>query len=759
MSILGNRVLRTEDPKFLTGGGVYMADFADPLLEGAAYVTYVRSNVAHAEITGVHIDDARKAPGVLAVFTGADVDLPPAAPPPFPGLNMNITRPFLATDRARFVGEPVAAIVTERPEQGVDAAELVWIDQAELPVLIDLEDANRDEVLLHPDVGTNEAFDRQLAHTDDLFDQCETVVRHRFHNQRLAGCPMEPRGGAAAWASDGRLHLWASTQHVQDIQGALVQIYGLDAADVRVAAPDVGGGFGPKIGAHPEELLLPWIARQVGRPVRWQETRTENMLAMAHGRGQIQDIEIGGRRDGTIEAYRITVAQESGAYAELGAWLPFLTQMMAPGVYKIPKVEANARALVTNTNTTRAYRGAGRPEAAAAIERAVDLFAAEIGMDPAEVRRVNLPGKDAFPFTTAAETIYDSGDYERALDLALEASGYADLRAEQARRREAGDPVALGIGLSIYVEITAATPVMDEYARVAANDDGTFTIYTGTSPHGQGHATAYAMIAAEELGVPVEQFTLVHGDTDLVAHGGGTMGSRSLQIGGSAVQQVSVELVEAARKRAAEALEADPADVVLDKLGGKFHVTGTPARALSWPEVVAAAREAGDPLDVDGKFQAGGPTFPFGAHVAVVEVDTDTGSVRHLRHVAVDDAGRVLNPLLMDGQRHGGIAQGIAQALYEEFKYSDDGTPLTSTFADYLIPSAAELPSFELVAMETPTPLNPLGVKGIGEAGTIGATPAVQNAVCDALAHLGVKHIDMPLSPERVWRAIQDATS
>jgi carbon-monoxide dehydrogenase large subunit len=757
MSILGNRVVRIEDAKFLTTGGVYMADLVDPLLANAAYVTYVRSNVPHAEINKVNVEDALAAPGVLAVITGDDLDLAPLGPPPFPGLNMDMKRPLLATGRVRFVGEPVAAIVSERPEQGADAAELVWIEQTELPTLVDLEEADRNEVVLDPDVGTNLAFEQTAEPSDDLFAGCEVVVRQRIHNQRLAGCPLEPRGAAAVWTDDGRLVVWASTQHVQDIQGALVGIYGLEAAQIRVVAPDVGGGFGPKIGAHPEELLLPWIARSVGRPVRWHETRTENMLAMGHGRGQIQDVEMGGQRDGTIDAYRITVLAESGGYAELGAWLPALTRMMAPGVYKIPTVEANAKGLLTNTNTTRAYRGAGRPEAAAAIERCVDLFAAEIGVDPADVRRANLPAPDAFPFTTAVGTTYDSGNYAGALDRALEAAGYQELIAEQRQRRETGDRLALGIGMSVYVEITAATPVMDEYARIEAGDDGMFTIYTGTSPHGQGHATAYAMIASDELGVPVDQFRLVHGDTDIVAHGGGTMGSRSLQLGGPAVQKVAVDFAEAARRRAADVLEADPDDIVLDKFEGKFHVTGSPAVSLSWPEVVTAASQAGEPLDVDGKFEGSGVTFPFGAHVSVVEVDTETGAVSLLRHISVDDAGNVLNPLLLDGQRHGGIAQGIAQAVFEEFTYGPDGTPLTATFADYLIPAASELPSFELVQMETPTPVNPLGVKGIGEAGTIGSTPAVQNAVCNAVAHLGVKHIDMPLTPERVWQAIQDA--
>jgi carbon-monoxide dehydrogenase large subunit len=577
-------------------------------------------------------------------------------------------------------------------------------------------------------------------------------------NQRVAAVPLESRAAAAAWV-DGRLVQWSSTQHAHGVRDALARLYGLDKAQVRVVAPDVGGGFGAKIGCYQEELLLGWLARRVGRPVRWSETRSENMVGLGHGRAQHQTIEIGGRRDGTVEAYRLTVLQDAGAYAEVGSILPYLTRMMAQGTYAIPKVEFNSRSVTTNTTPTVAYRGAGRPEATAAIERAMDLFAAEIDMDPAEVRRANLIPADAFPFTGQTDTTYDTGDYEGALDLALEHAGYADLRAEQARRRAAGEVVQLGIGVSIYVEVTAGPTAGKEFAKVEVEADGSATVYTGSSAHGQGHHTAFASLASAELGIPMEQIRVVHGDTDLVAEGEGTMGSRSLQLGGSAVHKASVGLVEKAKQVAADALEANPDDVVLDKATGRFTIAGTPAIGRSWAELATAATSTGDPLAVITDFQASTPTFPFGAHVAVVDVDTEIGTVVLRRHIAVDDAGRILNPLLADGQRHGGIAQGAAQALLEEVRYDEDGNPVTSNLADYAAISATELPSFELVAMETPTAANPLGAKGIGESGTIGSTPAVQSAVIDALAHLGVRHLDMPLTPERVWRAVRSAAS
>jgi carbon-monoxide dehydrogenase large subunit len=755
MSILGTRVLRTEDPKFLTAGGTYTADLRDDRLAGALHATFVRSTMAHATIKGVDVSEAQAAPGVMAVYTAADIDLPPI-PPALPFLNQAMVRPWLAADRVRFVGEPIAVVLTEEAYQGPDAAELVWADLEPLPVVVEPADAGRDEVILFPDAATNVSIEFAFGHSDDLFDGCEVVVTERLLNQRLAACPLEVRSSAAAWDGD-HVTLWVSTQSAQAVRDSMQQLYGLGEGTVRVIAPDVGGGFGAKIGAYPEDLLLPWLARAAGWPVRWLETRSENMVGMGHGRGQEQTVEIGGRRDGTLEAYRLTVLQDSGAYPGLGAFLPFLTRSMATGVYAIPKVECNTRSVVTNTTPTVAYRGAGRPEATAAIERAVDLFAAEIGVDPVEVRRKNLVSNASFPYTTSVGTTYDCGDYEGALDRALRTAGYDDLRAEQARRRDAGDIKALGIGVSVYVEVTAGPTPGDEHAKVEVRPDGSAVVYTGTSPHGQGHATSWAMIASDELGIPFERITVVHGDTDLVPEGVGTFGSRSLQLGGSAVQKASTEVVDKAREVAAGLLEANPDDIALDKDEGRFHVAGTPAVAKTWGEVAAAAGADGGELAVHTTFAAASPSFPFGAHVAVVEVDTEIGRVELVRMVTCDDAGKILNPLIVEGQRHGGIAQGVAQALLEEVRYDAGGNPITSNFADYAVISATELPSFELVSMETPTPLNPLGAKGVGESGTIGSTPAVQSAVCDALAHLGVRHLDMPASPERVWRAIAGA--
>jgi len=429
---------------------------------------------------------------------------------------------------------------------------------------------------------------------------------------------------------------------------------------------------------------------------------------------------------------------------------------MSSGVYAIPKIECTTKSIITNTTPTVAYRGAGRPEATAAIERAMDLFAAEIGMDAAEVRRKNLIAKFDQPHTTVIGQTYDVGDYETALDKVLEAVGYAELRAEQQRRRDAGDAVQLGIGVSVYVEITGGVPPMGEQAKIEVTPEGRAVVYTGTSPHGQGHVTSWSMIAAEETGIDMDDIDVVWGDTDLVPIGGGTMGSRSLQQGGAAVQKAAIELVAKARELAAKLLEANTDDVVLDKDAGAFHVAGTPAVAKTWADLAVAAADEGG-LAIDTNFAAPSATFPFGAHVAVVEVDVETGKVRLVRHVAVDDAGRVLNPMLLEGQIHGGIAQGAAQALLEEVRYDEDGNPITSNLADYAFISAAELPSFDVVHMETPTPVNPLGAKGIGESGTIGSTPAVQSAVVDAVSHLGVRHIDMPLTAERVWQAINDA--
>jgi carbon-monoxide dehydrogenase large subunit len=551
-----------------------------------------------------------------------------------------------------------------------------------------------------------------------------------------------------------------STQHAQGTKASFAAANGVEPDQIRVITPDVGGGFGAKIGTYPEELLLGPISKALGRPVRWRETRSESMMGLGHGRSQVQYATIGGTRDGKVTHYQLLLLQDCGAFAEIGTVLAMaMTRPMSSGVYDIPNIEVRATSVVTNTTPTVPYRGAGRPEATAAIERAMDMFAAEIGKDVVDVRRMNLIPKFLEPHATSIGHVYDVGDFEGALDKALAAAGYEELRAEQARRRAAGDDKQLGIGVSVYVEITGGVDPMGEAAKIEVQDDGSALVYTGTSPHGQGHDTAWSMIASDQTGIPMDRITLIWGDTDLVPEGGGTMGSRSLQVGGSAVNKASIELVEKAQKLAASLLEADEADIVLDKDQGAFHVAGTPAVSKTWADLAVAAKEQGDDLTIDTRFDAGQATFPFGAHIAVVEVDTGTGHVKHLRQIACDDAGRVVNPMLLDGQIHGGIAQGTAQALLEEVRYDEDGNPVTSNLAEYGMISAAELPSFEVIHMETPTFVNPLGAKGIGESGTIGSTPSVQSAVVDALGHLGVRHIDMPATAEKVWRAIQTAQS
>ena len=768
MSILGTRVIRTEDPRLLTSGGVYVDDLREPDLAGAVRATFVRSTVAHALITGIDTSAALAAPGVVAVLTAADMTDLPAPPPPEPlpddapppeGPNPMggvWQEPLLAVDRVRFVGEPVAIVLTDSTYAGEDVAELVSVDYEPLPAVPSIEAALADESLLFPDAGTNVCVRGGRAIGDDsIFDGCEVIVEGDVVNQRVAALPMEGRATAAVF-SGGKLTVWTSTQNAQ-LARLIFTAVGLPPDAIRVVAPDVGGGFGAKIGVDREQIIVAWAAKRTGKPVRWVETRNENLMGMTQGRAQLHHIKIGGDRQGHIKAYRLDVVQDSGAYSRMGGFLPMLTNLMAPGVYDIPVVEADYKAVVTNGTPIAAYRGAGRPEAAATVERAVDWFAAAAGVDPAVVRRLNFIKKEQFPFVTKTGAPYDTGDYEAALDLVLDAAGYDQLRAEQKRRRDAGETKLLGIGLATYVEITAADGAAGETAKVEVHDDGTATVYTGSSAHGQGHHTAFAMIVQNELGIPMDKIEVIHGDTDLIPDGVGTYASRSLQLGGSAVHKAAIEVKEEAAKKAAELFEAAEADVVLDADTGTWHIAGDPDKSLSWSQVAATADQGLIVANV--RFTADRPTFPFGTQLSLVEVDVETGKVTLLRHVTADDAGPVLNPVLMEGQRHGGIAQGAAQALVEEILYDADGNPLTATLMDYGAITAAELPSFELLTHETSTSANPLGVKGIGEAGTIGATPAVHNAVIDAVSHLGVRHIDMPTTPERVWTAIQKASA
>ena len=750
-SMLGTRVQRLEDPHFLRGDGTYISNMQLP---ETLHLGLTRSVMAHAVISSIDTEEAQAMHGVVDVITGTQLGLPPVAQ--FIVLNENCSRPPVAIDRVRFVGDIVALVLAESAMAAEDGAGGVIVDYDPLPVVVDAEQA-----LLPGAPQLFESVPGNLAAgssdgTDVLAD-ADVVVGARFVNQRMAVVPMEGNAIYAIPGEDGGLTVYVSTQLPHMFAGLAAPLLGLDPAAIRVIAPDVGGGFGGKAGVLPEHHLAMLCALRSGRPVKWIESRNENLLNM-HGRGQVQYVQLGLRSSGEFTGMRCRMIGDAGAYGGFGGSLAMtLTRLMVQGVYKIPAIAYDVAVAVTNTANMGGFRGAGRPEAAAMLERIIDIAADELGIDPVEIRRRNLLDPSSFPLTTVMGADYDSGDYLGALDAALEAAGYESLLAEQARRRERGDIRLLGIGVSVYVEVTAAGGG-SEYASVEVNDDGSATVLVGTSGHGQGHATSFAMIVADQLGIPVGQVTLVQSDTGLIPRGNGTGGSRSLQLGGSAVQSASIGLMDRARRLVADMLEADANDIVVHD-GGRIGVAGAPASAVTWTDIAAAANASGEPLRVAFDQPQRGGTYPFGAHVAVVEVDSETGRIELVRHIAVDDCGKILNPLIVEGQQHGGIASGVSQVLWEAVTYDDEGNPLTSTLAEYLMPSAAEFPSFEASNTETPTPLNPLGAKGIGESGTIGATPAVHNAVVDALSHLGVRHIDMPCTPERVWRAIDAAVS
>ena len=748
-------VPRREDRPLVTGAARYCDDLAPP---GALHAVFVRAPLAHGRILAIDPAPAAAMPGVAGVWTAADLDLPPLPPGDGPAA---MARPVLATGTVRFLGEAVAVVVAGTRAQAMDAAEAVEVDYEPLEVVVDPRAALADDA---PELfeGTgNLAKERPWPEPSRALEGAEVVVRGRFVNQRVAAAPIEPNAAVAVPEPDrDGLTLYAPCQAPFWTRDTVAETLGLEPDQVRVVVPAVGGAFGARIHTYPEQVAVAALARRLGRPVGYVESRSETMLAMTHGRAQVQEVELAATRDGRITGLRARLLADGGAYPADAPSMPSSTRYMASGVYRIAKVEVAWACAATNTTPVAAYRGAGRPEATAMVERAVDLLAARLGIDPAELRRRNLIPARAFPYTTATRARYDSGDYQEALDRVLEAAGYHDLRAEQAARRQRGEVRQLGIGLSVYVEVTGFG---SEYGQVAVEPDGRVTARTGVSPHGQGHETAFAQLVAATLGVGTEQVAVVHSDTFAVPRGDGTMGSRSLQVGGSAVAEAAGKVLSKARALAAHLLEAPAEDVAVFP-GEGLGVAGAPSTALAWAELAAAAADpdrrppgmdAGLEAAVDFKLERS--TFPFGAHLAVCEVDTETGLARLLRHLAVDDAGRIHNRVLAEGQVHGGIAQGVAQALFEEVGYDEDGNCLHGNLASYAMPSAADLPAFETQRMETPTPLNPLGVKGIGESGTVGSTPAVQNAVVDALAHLGVTHIDMPLTPERVWRAIQAA--
>ena len=751
-SILGHAVRRREDPRLITGAGRYVDDLQQ---DQCLHLAFVRSALAHATIREVDVSAAAAAPGVVAVFTAADLSLP--ARVGFQTVPEVFARPRLADGRVRFVGEPVALVVAESPQSAADAAQLVRLDLEPLEVVVDAEAARHaGSVLLFPVHGSNVAGHFAPRGDSDVLAGAEVTIRGRFVNQRLAPIPMEPEAILVV-PEAGRLTVWATSQTPFGLRAELAASLGIAESEIRVVVGDMGGGFGAKAGARPELIVVAAVARKLNRPVKWIETRSENLVGMTHGRGQVQHVELGATRDGHLVGLRARVVADIGAYPAIASLLPFLTGQMSSGVYAIPAIDYEAHCVVTNTTPLAAYRGAGRPEAAAMVERAMDMLAMELNIDPAELRRRNLIPPDRFPYTTAGGATYDSGEYERALDKLLEISAYQDLRAEQARRRESDDRLQLGIGLSVYVEVTAVG-IGPEWGAVHIETDGTATVRCGTTSFGQGHETSLAQIAAEQLGLPLASVRLIHSDTDAVERGTGTVGSRSMQHGGSAVHEAAREVRNKARDLASHLLEASPEDIVF--VAGTVGVAGVPERSLSWASLAASAAnremlpEGMEPgLAAETDF-AGDGSYPFGAHCAVVEVDVETGDVRLTRFFAVDDCGRIINPLLAEGQVHGGIAQGVGQALLEEVVFDDQGSPRTASLLDYLIPSVGEIPQVVTATTETLSPNNPLGAKGVGESGTIGSTPAVQNAVVDALSHLGIRHIDMPLTPERVWAAL-----
>ena len=762
-SILGNSVLRKEDPGLLYGAN----DYIDDMKVDAKSIVFVRSTIAHGTINSIDISEAQGMPGVLGVYTADNSELD--AVPLFAMMPPNLARPPLAKGKVRFVGDIVAMVVADTLAQALDASEHVWADIEPIDAVIDIESAAAQPPIFD-DAESNVCFATNFPLGEDgapveidPLEGADHVASVKMLTQRLAGAPMENNGAVAIPNEPaGGLTLWCSNQGPHGLQEPMAQLLGLETENVRCVTPWVGGGFGPKSGLYVEYVLAGYAALQLGVPCKWAEQRSENMVAMMHGRAMVMEASLGVMNDGKIVGMDAKVTADAGAYPALGAVLPMLTQLLAPAVYDVPKVKFNGISVLTNTTTIGAYRGAGRPEATQLIERVLDIAAEGIGMDPAEIRRVNFLQPEDFPLVTTTGADYDSGEYEKALDAALAAAGYSDLRAQQEARRASGDAKQIGIGVSAYVEVTAPLGLHVEYTKVEVNDDGEINLYAGTSVHGQGHDTAFSTIAEDVLGVPMAEINFYDSDTDTVARGAGTAGSRSLQTAGSGILIGSQKVLEKAKTLAAHMLEASVDDIETNGTG--LAVAGVPTSALSWAELANAAKDESKMPDgmepglaYEHDFDGQSATYPFGAHISVVEVDTETGGVDMLRHIAVDDCGTILSPMMVNGQQHGGIAQGAAQVLYEHVAYDELGNPTNANLMDYLVPAASELPSFEVSNTETPSPRNPLGAKGIGESGTIGSTPALHNAVINAVSHMGVKHIDMPCTPNAIWEAIAAA--
>jgi carbon-monoxide dehydrogenase large subunit len=763
---LGARIKRREDPRLITGRAVYVDDLN---FAGMLHAVLVRSPHAHAKVGALDPSGARRAPGVVAVWTGEDVRIRCGPLPIGPRIkDMKVPKrfPLVVDDTVRHVGDPVAVVVATSLEAAHDAAELVVVDYEPLVSVQDLEAAMSEGApLVHQELGTNVCYRMTFGgDVEAAFAAAEVVVKTRIVQQRLIPSAMETRGVVAQYKG-GELTLWTSTQIPHVVKTTLAETVRVPEHEMHVIAPEVGGGFGSKLDVYGEEALVAALALALGRAVKWIESRRENFIATVHGRGQIDDVELAAKRDGTLTGLRVRAIADLGAYSQLlTPGVPTNTGLMCCGCYQIPSVRAEVIGVFTNRTPTDAYRGAGRPEATFLIERIMDVLANELRMDPAALRRKNFIPTGAFPFKTPTGAIYDSGNYEPALDKALDLVNYTALRDEQARLRE--QKRYLGIGIAAYVEITGLAAAANlpggnwESATVRVEPTGKITVFTGTSPHGQGGETTFAQIVSDRLGVPVEDVMVVHGDTRAVPYGVGTFGSRTTPVGGAAVYVAAEKVRGKATQIAAHLLEASPDDVASD--GARFFVKGTPERAVDFKEVARMAYKAFklpagmEPgLEFVHFFAPKERVFPFGTHVCVVEIDAETGVIKFRRYVAVDDCGKILNPLLVAGQVHGGIVQGLAQAVYEGVEYDGEGQLLTGLFTDYVVPDATQVPPFELDHTVTPSPHNPLGAKGVGEAGTIGATPAVVNAILDALIPFGVKHLDMPITPQKIWAAIR----
>jgi carbon-monoxide dehydrogenase large subunit len=773
-TMVGARIRRREDPRLITGRATYVDDVRQV---GTVYAAFVRSPYGHAKITSIDTAQAKSDPHVLAVYTGEDLhhahnlkaSLPVAHKMP------DLKTPphyVLALDEARVVGEAVAIVVADSPYTARDAAEKVVVEYEQLPAVVDIEKAAAGPPYVHESLGTNVAFTMPFSagDPDKAFAEADVTIKQRIVNQRVAPVPIEPRSMVASYdAGMQQLTLYSATQIPHLLRTQLAIVLGLPENKIRVIAPEVGGGFGAKLNVYAEEVVVSWVAMQLERPVKYIETRSECFQAMIHGRDQIDDLEVAAKNDGTITALRLKITANMGAYHQLlTPVIPTLTMLMAHGCYKFENIAAEVVGVFTNTMSTDAYRGAGRPEATFFIERAIDMVAQRLKLDPVEVRRKNFIASDAFPHTTATGLTYDSGDYETTMDKALAIIDYAGLRKQQEELRKQGR--YLGIGISTYVEVcgmgpSAAMPAAGwDSATIRVEPTGSITVLTGVSPHGQGQETTFAQIVADELGVPIDHVSVIHGDTDKVQYGVGTFGSRGTAVGGAALK-LAIDTIQAkAVKIAAHQWEANPDDV--EYRNGKMQVKGDPSKSMTTAEAgflafmgdkLPPGLEPG--LDATRRFEPPNFVFPFGTHICVVEVDAQSGEVKFVKYLAVDDCGRLINPMIAEGQIHGGIAQGLSQALFEEVVYDGNGQLLTGTLMDYAIPHAEQVPHYELDHTVTPTTVNPLGIKGIGEAGTIGSTPAVANAVIDALAPFGVVHIDMPLKPEKLWAAMQAVPS